>query len=168
MIDRSTAPLLKTLALFRYAALTVVVIACNTQPRDVIALLPTVVAGRTVTYQVEHGLDPFGEPGPITAVLAKEGRSPDDLMTARAELNDPHLWVMAFRAPGVPPGRFVDFIAGDLDRWTDTIGDKSVMRVAPSGVDHSRAGYLYVAVDTMVWIEAEVPAQAVELLQQLP
>ena len=146
----------------------VVVLGCNTQPRDIIAMLPTVVAGRSVSYQVEHGLGPFGEPGAMAALLAKEGRSPEDLTTARADVYDPHLWVMAFRAPGVPPARFVDYIVGDLDQWTETVGDKSVVRVAPKGVDHTRAGYLYVVDDTMVWIEAELPAQATDLLQQLP
>ena len=98
--------------------------ACSSAPRDVIAQLPTTIGGRSVSYQVEQGIGAFGDPRGITDILTAAGQSPDDLTTARAEVFSPHVWVMAFRAPRVDPAKFIELIAPDSDRgsWCETTG----------------------------------------------
>jgi hypothetical protein len=143
--------------------------ACSSAPQDIIAQLPTTIGGRSFSYQVEQGIGAFGDPRGITDILTAAGRSPDDLTTARGEAFDPHLWVMALRAPGVDPAKFVDLLAGGFDRWTETVGGKNVIRAAPAGMDRSLASYLYIVGDTLVYIEApESPNQASEVLAKLP
>jgi hypothetical protein len=143
--------------------------ACSSARQDVIAQLPTTIGGRSLLYQVEQGVGAFGDPGGVTDILAAAGRSPDALTTARAEEFNPHLWVMALRAPGVDPAKFVDLLAGGFDQWTETVGGKNVIRAAPAGMDRSLASYLYVVGDTLVYIEApESPTQASEVLAKLP
>jgi hypothetical protein len=143
--------------------------ACSSAPRDIIAQLPTTIGGRSFSYQVEQGIGAFGDPRGITDILTAAGESPDDLTTARAEVFNPHVWVMAFRAPGVDPAKFVQLIAPASDQLTETVGGKNVIRAVPSGFDRSLGSYLYIAGETLVWIEAsESPNQASEVLAKLP
>jgi hypothetical protein len=90
--------------------------ACSAAPRDVIAQLPTTLGGRPVSYQVEQGIGMFGDPSGITSILSADGQPTEVLTTARAEVFDPHVWILALRAPGVDPHEFIDLLAGGFDR----------------------------------------------------
>ena len=155
---------------------------------DLEAILPTVVAGRTMAKWSVRGADFFGLHGPLTADelkgieadLASEGLVLDDVglaIAGRSDVDvDPPYFVNAYRFAGFPADglpRELGIDNPDPGAWTEaTVGGKPVLVGTEAMLDQTGhllgRPYLYNSGDIRFVVATNDEAWAADALGQLP